>query len=408
MTRTIILCCLPLLALLGPVLNAGAADPLAADISAAVATLERLGLPISTAAVRRAAVENLARAVDPHARLMTADEWSSFSRRRNGLATTVPILLSYTDDLPHVAAVLQPSPCESNCVPVVGDAVVAIEDQDGEYVSPAAAAGLFDGPTGITVHITLRHADGSSCECDLERTPLQHPSLAAAVRLEHDIAYMKLNGLYADSTDLIETELRGWAQAGVFGVVLDLRGADGTNIEAAVRIASLFAPAGSLLYAMRDHRNQDIDVRRAVGAGPLGLPLMVLVDADTSGAAELLAAVLRGSARGGMIIGEETAGDPCLREPIRLPWGEFLFVATRTLSMADATAYDGNQGVTPDIHTVTGPVAGKPAAETEKIKAEKINRWTRGDPTLRRALDVLLGLKALGIEKIVNSQDSLR
>ena len=144
------------------------------------------------------------------------------------------------------------------------------------------------------------------------------------------------------------------------------------------------------------------------GRAPLRMPLMVLVDEETTGAAELLAAVLAGSVQGAMIIGRETAGDPLIREPVSLPTGGYALLAKRQIRTGDGTVYDGAGGVAPDVtitdaaldETVYEPEApvlrkGKTLSDEEK-EDKALRERTRNDTYLRRATDVLLGLKALG------------
>ena len=175
-------------------------------------------------------------------------------------------------------------------------------------------------------------------------------------------------------------------------------------------MAAKFAPVGATLYEMDDRQGNEI---AAVPAGPApdkALPLMVLVDEETCGAAELLAAVLGGSVQGAMVIGRETAGDPMIREPKPLSTGRYALLATRQLRTADGATYSGAGGVAPDVaigdaaldETVYEPEApvlrkGKTMSDEEK-EDKALRDRTRNDTYLRRATDVLLGLKALGYD----------
>lgn len=224
--------------------------------------------------------------------------------------------------------------------------------------------------------------------------------------LSKDICYMRLNGLFEhDGAAGVADQVRAWAAEGDFGLILDLRRASGRHVPAAAAIAGLFAEAGSMLLAFRDRDDQDIAVYRA-GTGPaLAMPVMVLTDRDTRGAAEVLAAVFSGSVRGAMLFGQRSKGDPLVRTEVPLSSGERLRIATRRLVLADGTAYDGSRGVQPDITAGTAPRPGEdyepspPGEEPSEQEEEdrRLRERVKGDPVLRRAADVLLGLKALNI-----------
>ena len=173
-------------------------------------------------------------------------------------------------------------------------------------------------------------------------------------------------------------------------------------------VAAKFAPAGEILYSMNDRQGNEIASVKSAESPKASLPLMVLVDEETSGAAELLAAVLGGGVKGAMVIGRETAGDPLIREPKKLSTGRYALLATRQLKTPDGMVYAGVGGVRPDVAITDSaldetvyepetPVLRKGHSLTDEEKEDKALRdRTRNDTYLRRATDVLLGLKALG------------
>ena len=73
------------------------------------------------------------------------------------------------------------------------------------------------------------------------------------------------------------------------GVVIDLRGANGTDLESVADIAGVFAESGAMLFAVRDMDNQDIGVYKAKTQTILGMPAMVLVDRAATLSAQIAA-----------------------------------------------------------------------------------------------------------------------
>ena len=176
-------------------------------------------------------------------------------------------------------------------------------------------------------------------------------------------------------------------------------------------VAARFAPEGPVLYTLSDRQGQELVRVNASPAPEAPMPVMVLVDEETTGASELLAAVLAGSVKGAMLIGRETAGDPMIREPIQLSSGSYALLATRQLKTADGTIYSGTGGVQPDVVITAAamnetvyepdqPILRKGKTLSDEEKEDKALRdRTRNDTYLRRAADVLLGLKALGYDR---------
>jgi hypothetical protein len=135
------------------------------------------------------------------------------------------------------------------------------------------------------------------------------PALIKSVIIESNVAYLRIGRVAANLAD--ELGAAGRALQGtnkIAGVVLDLRFADGSDDTAAQAAAKLFTA-------------------KKITAGPLA----VLVNGETRGAAEALAAALH-QAGAGLIIGSPTAGATTAFREFPLSNGERLRVAAAPAS----------------------------------------------------------------------------
>lgn len=226
------------------------------------------------------------------------------------------------------------------------------------------------------------------------------PTLDAVELWPEGLAYLKVNALRSGSGAELLAHLGALTDRA--GVILDLRGADGGDLDAAAALASPFRCPGDPLFVLHDVRNRDPVTYAATAVPPFRAALMVLTDRDTCGAAEALAACCRG-VPGVMLIGTATRGDARVRELLPMPDGDFLYLATRRVAPVDRPSYE-TVGVTPDI-TVTvfepgAALAGElplhnrtPSAKT--VRDRELMLRVNHDAVLRRATDILLGLKAI-------------
>jgi len=129
-----------------------------------------------------------------------------------------------------------------------------------------------------------------------------------------------------------------WRGTNCFGAILDIRGADGMNMESVVEIGSLFAHAGDTLFILRDGYNNAVAAYQAKAGQPMDKPVMVLIDQDTSGAAEVLAGLLS-TCNGAMLIGTPTRGDDRIRNIIPLANDRVLYIATQRIELSKGLAY---------------------------------------------------------------------
>lgn len=381
-------------------------EQLAAEVEAALHALAKGHFALDPGTASGPAIEAAVRTLDPAARLLSAEEAAHRSDEASGRDYGFAVRLAMTNGQPVVVELTAAAP-EATAGLLPGDVLRAIDGVATTNLTLPAALTLLRGDAATTARFVLVRS-GAVRTNEGVRALMNLEAVEAAEKLPRDLAYMKVNGLYgAEAGRQVVSTLRGWAETGRYGFILDLRGAGGDSLSAVETVGSLYARGGSLLCSFRDRQDQDVSVHKAMEGSPLDTPVMVLVDGATCGAAEVLAAVLADSVRGALLIGAPTAGDPLIRDVVALPGGRLMYLANRRLVTADGAVYDGRAGLTPDV------AAGAPATAVDYYEAENLpdRRATlpqevedralrdriRGDPALRQAVDVLLGLKALNI-----------
>jgi C-terminal peptidase prc len=101
-------------------------------------------------------------------------------------------------------------------------------------------------------------------------------------------------------------------------LILDLRGNHGGSFTAGVEVARRLLPAGIIVTT----QGQVGEVANRVfssdsGMGALDLPLVVLIDAETASAAELVAAALKENGRA-VVVGMASFGKGAVQIPVKL------------------------------------------------------------------------------------------
>ena len=374
--------------------------------------LETNRLAPSNGTAKAALLEALIRAGEPTATFLDEAELDARTRRATEREWDAGLTVVASEDLPRVAAVRADSPAaDAGILP--GELVRKVGGLDilAATAQKFIRERLSEGETAA-LEIGLVATDRTERVVTVVRVRQTESSLLDVESLPAGMGYARASGIHAGAGKEIVSTLEAWQAEGKFGAILDLRGVGGRAEEEVGTIARGFADKNSgKLYEYSKRDGSEIQ-GHGIGASSetprLGIPLMVLVDEGTTGAAELLAAVLGGGVKGAMIIGRETSGDPLLREPHKLSTGRYALLATRRLETADGTVYAGANGVRPDVaigaaaldETVYEPDEpvlrkGKTLSEEEKEDRALRDR-TRNDVYLRRATDVLLGLKALG------------
>ena len=133
------------------------------------------------------------------------------------------------------------------------------------------------------------------------------------------------------------------------GVVLDLRYATGEDYPTAAAVARLFIQTKQPLLDWGEGMAESKE------GGAIGTcPVATLVNHDTSGAAEALAAVLREAGRGLVLGSSRTAGKAGVTKEFSLANGDRLRIMTRAIRLGDGSQMAAN-GVVPDIEVEVTP-----------------------------------------------------
>lgn len=218
-----------------------------------------------------------------------------------------------------------------------------------------------------------------------------------------DLAYLKVRGLIKNSGGEILSKLQSLTHKA--GIILDMRGAGGDDLDTVSALAGIARLHDQEpLYILTDNQGRLIQTNSAVTVLALGVPLMVLIDGETRSASEALVALWRGRP-GVMLIGSATRGEARLREQVVLPGGQNARLATRRLIPVAGTSYD-HTGVAPDIlvsalngdpHDPAFCMTNRPsrALSAKSERDRDLMRRVDNDAVLRRATDILLGLRTL-------------
>ena len=248
-----------------------------------------------------------------------------------------------TDDI------VPPQPAE--IIGVLRTHFVDSEKLDQNLLNEATISGILQVLGQGAQLLTAEQAASNAVESAARTTSLPAP-LPRAEIIEPDIGYVRIADIAAGTAVTLDAELTKFAAAKVTGYVLDLRFADGTDYTAAAAVASRFTAPNVELFTLKQSGAtakifRATDTTGAPAAGLADAPLMVLVNAQTRGAAEAVAGALRGQERG-ILIGGNTAGAAAAWQDIKLKDGRVLRVATAKVTLPKGTELFPT-GIMPDV-----------------------------------------------------------
>ena len=292
---------------------------------------------------------------DPATVFLDPDETEEFNLSSEGkYFEGIGAELGYDDGAVIIVSPLEGSPAkEAGLRP--GDIILKVDDH--EVISSDTVydiVSLIRGEAGTKVTLEVLHSgDVEPIAVEIERKEITVPSMSWELAGENkDIAVISLDRFtdasyseWVNSWDTIVNEVVG---SGKDKIILDLRGNPGGYLDAAVYAADDFLNEGDIIVQQRD-RNDNLDVSKASGKGRLiDKEVVVLVDAGSASASEILAGALQKNGRA-QLVGAKTYGKGTAQSVIDFNDGSSLHLTIMQWLLPDGESLTRDTPITPDI-----------------------------------------------------------
>ncbi len=207
-----------------------------------------------------------------------------------------------------------------------GDIFESIGGFTTRDMSVGQAMNLLSGPAGSGVKVAvIRRGKATPEEVDVVREKPVAVKITSQ-KAEPDTLALRLTSLDPGRADEVRARLQEAEKQGVHNVILDLRECGRGPVSEAISVARLFVPSGTLATL----RGQTVS-SQTFSAEPKQVAwkgrVSVLIDATTSGAAEVLASAIAANHRGD-VVGERTFGLASEQKLITLDDGSALILTT--------------------------------------------------------------------------------
>lgn len=232
---------------------------------------------------------------------------------------------------------------------VEGDVVIKVDDQE---ITPDMLLEdvilLIRGPVGSVVKLTISRAGYlEPLVFEITREKVDTPTVTWRLLEEgQGLGYISISLFTERTNEELETALKELKAQGATRMILDLRNNSGGLLQTAIDVASQFLSDGVVLYEQR--RDQEEKSYPVQGGGKAtDIPLVVLVNAGTASASEIVAGAIQDSDRG-VLIGENTFGKGSVQLVYDLSDQSSLHVTVAQWFTPNRHEITGN-GLTPDI-----------------------------------------------------------
>jgi carboxyl-terminal processing protease len=347
------------------------------------------------------AIQGMVNSLDPHSAYLDESDFDdlkiSTSGKFGGLGIEVTMedgfvkVITPIDDTPAARAGIEP-----------GDLIVRIDDTPVKGLTLREAVDKMRGPKDTYVILTvIREEEPQPLKIRIMREIIKVQNVKASL-LEPNYGYIRLTHFQANTArdmqealDKLEDENGGRLR----GLVLDLRNNPGGVLDAAVEVTDTFLEADELDYSgVIVYTKGRIAQSRLVDTAKTedmleGAPLVVLVNAGSASASEIVAGALQDHHRA-VIMGTRTFGKGSVQTV--LPLGE-----NKGLKLTTAFYYTPSgrsiqaEGIEPDVVIEDVKVTGEQEEDEDSIRESDLPRHLDGEAPK-------------GNEKSINSRELLK
>ena len=319
-------------------------------------------------------VNTITQMMDPHTEYFSPIEKRNFDEDLSGSFFGIGAALQYDEGNIKITSVLTGSPAEKSGQIEVGDIITKVAqgneppvDLTGYMVEDAVK--IIRGQKGTEVRLTLKKKDGTLKTVSLIREKIeQDETFARSVVIDNGtskVGYILLPEFYADfehangsrSAVDVAKEVTKLKDAGVDGIVIDLRFNGGGSLNDVVQMAGLFIPDGPIVQ-VKDREGKPSVLRDRDPGVLYSGPLAVMVNEFSASASEIFAAAIQDYHRGVIIGSTSTYGKGSVQRSIGLdPQSNFMSsnsdLGSLKLTLQKFYRINGGstqlKGVTPDV-----------------------------------------------------------
>jgi carboxyl-terminal processing protease len=253
------------------------------------------------------AIQGMVQGLDPHSSLLPHDAFEDLQIDTKGKFTGIGIHITLQNGFVTVISPIEDTPAHKAGVEA-GDRIIKVDGQPVKDLREAVR--MMRGPKGSKVSVTLlREGVKKPIELDLIRDDIPIISVKH-IALKPGYGYVRISNFTGTTTQEIEKALEKLESSStepLRGLVLDLRNNGGGLLNQAISVSDLFLDKGQIL-SIKGRDKKNTKVYNATGSAVArNYPVVVLINAGTASASEIVAGALQDHKRA-LVIGTTSFG----------------------------------------------------------------------------------------------------
>jgi len=312
-----------------------------------------------------AAIQGMLRSLDPHSTYLNPEVYQQIRVQMEGEYGGLGIEVQMEKGVVKVVSPIDDTPAAKAGV-LGGDYITHIDGEQIAGKTLTEAVKKMRGPVGEPIIVTIVREGEAPFDMEIVREKILVRSVRHRIE-DETVGYIRVTTFNMQAGKGVENAIKKiMEEAGdkLDGLVLDLRNNPGGLLDEAIRISDAFLERGEIV-STRGRRRQNNNRWHATPGDLLdGLPIVVLTNASSASASEIVAGALQDHRRA-VILGDKTFGKGTVQSEIQLGRkGNQAIRLTTARYYTPSGQSIQERGVEPDIELLS------PRAKARKARRE--------------------------------------
>ena len=314
------------------------------------------------------AISGMLSNLDPHSNYLDAEAYKELQVGTTGEFGGLGIEVTMENGFVKVMSPIDDTPAQRAGI-LSGDLIIRLDETPVKGLTLKDAVDLMRGKPGTDIMLTvIREGEEKPLKFTLTRSVIKVKSVKSR-SLDKGYGYLRITQFQSHTPEnLMEaiSKLKKENDGALKGVVLDLRNNPGGVLSAAVSVSDAFIDSGLIVYTEGRVKDSELKFKATPGDVLGGAPMVVLINAGSASASEIVAGALQDHHRA-VIMGEKSFGKGSVQTIVPISEDTALKLTTARYFTPSGRSIQA-EGIVPDIPLSNVKLSAADKPEFDPVK----------------------------------------
>jgi carboxyl-terminal processing protease len=329
--------------------------------------------PVSDKKLLEDAVKGMLSGLDPHSAYLLAEEYQELKEGTTGQFGGLGIEVSMENGYVKVVSPIDDTPAQRAGIKA-GDLIIRLDDKPVKGMTLADAVKMMRGEAGSKILLTVvREGSDAPLKISLTRDIIKAKSVKSKM-LDKNYGYVRISSFQSGTGESLKEALAALKKENggtLKGLVLDLRNNPGGVLNAAVDVSDAFLRSGLIVYTKGRIPNSEMRFNAAADDLIDDAPMVVLINAGSASASEIVAGALQDSKRA-IIMGEKSFGKGSVQTILPTSNGSAVKLTTARYYTPSGRSIQA-EGIEPDVALAQMKLESVEKSEFKPVKESDLS-----------------------------------